>query len=195
MPFEIVAMQEIEPYYNWEKHYVASHDERSPFYGRTYNLDYYENAIYGYYIHPLWDHIGSETLYVKILFADYNKRFVIIEMFGEWNDALHNDIMFLKRQVIDPIIDEGINQFILLGENVLDFHGAEDDYYAEWFDDVEDGWIAAVNFREHVEEEWKKYRLDYYINFGGTLHLNNWRTLQPEPFYELVKNLMIRRLT
>ena len=188
-------MQEIEPYYNWEKHYVASHDERSPFYGRIYNLDYYENAIYGYYIHPLWDHIGSETLYVKILFADYAKRFVIIEMFGEWNDALHNDIMFLKRQVIDPLVDEGINQFILLGENVLDFHGAEDDYYAEWFDDVEDGWIAAVSFREHVEEEWKKYRLDYYINFGGTLHLNNWRTLLPEPFYELVKNLMVRRLT
>ena len=189
-------MQEIEPYYNWEKHYVASHDERSPFYGRTYNLDYYENAIYGYYIHPLWDDIGSETLYVKILFADYNKLFVIIEMFGEWNDALHNDIMFFKRQVIDPLENQGINQFILLGENVLDFHGGnDDDYYAEWFDDVEDGWIAAINFREHVEEQWKKYRLDYYINFGGTLHLNNWRTLQPEPFYELVKNLMVRRLT
>lgn len=189
-------MQEIEPYYNWEKHYIASEDERSPFYGRTYNLEYYENAIYGYYIHPLWDHIGSETLYVKILFADYKKRFTIIEMFGEWNDALHNDIMFLKRQVIDPLVNEGINQFILLGENVLDFHGGnEDDYYSEWFDDVEDGWIVAINFREHVEEQWKKYRLDYYINFGGTLHLNNWRTLQPEPFYELVKNLMVRRLT
>lgn len=189
-------MQEIEPYYNWEKHYIASDDERSPFHGRTYNLEYYENTIYGYYIHPLWDDIGSETLYVKILFADYKKRFVIIEMFGEWNDALHNDIMFFKRQVIDPLIGQGINQFILLGENVFDFHGGnEDDYYSEWFDDVEDGWIVAVNFREHVEEQWKKYRLDYYINFGGTLHLNNWRTLQPEPFYELVKNLMVRRLT
>ncbi|MCE6992295.1 hypothetical protein [Dyadobacter sp. CY323] len=187
-------MQEIEPYYNWEKHYVASDDERSPFFGRKYNLDYYENAIYGYYIHPLWDEIGSETLYVKILYTDYNKGYSIIEMFGEWNDTLHNDIMFFKRQVIDPLIGEGINKFILLGENVFDFHGSEDDYYAEWFDEIEDGWIAAVSFREHVEEQWQKFRLDYYINYGGTLQLNNWRTLQPEPFFELVKNLMIRRL-
>jgi len=51
-----------------------------------------------------------------------------------------------------------------------------------------------VNFREHVEQEWKRFRLDYYINFGGTLQLDNWRTLQPDPFYELVKKLIIRRL-
>lgn len=187
-------MQDIEPYYNWEKYYVASRDKRSPFYKRTYNLSYYENDIYGYYIHPLWDHIGTETLYVKILFADYKKQFVIIELFGEWNDALNNDIMFLKRQVIDPLTEQGINQFILLGENVLDFHGSTDDYYVEWFEDVEDGWIAAMNFREHVQNEWTRFKLDYYINFGGTLELANWRTLLPEILYELVKKLIIRRL-
>ncbi|PWJ59563.1 hypothetical protein CLV98_102397 [Dyadobacter jejuensis] len=189
-------MQEIEPYYNWEKYYVASRDKRSPFYKRTYNLNYYENDIYGYYVHPLWDFIGTETLYVKVLYVDYTKAFAIIELFGEWNDAIHNDIMFFKRQVIDPILAEGVNQFILLGENVLDFHGNtdSDDYYAEWFEEVEDGWITALNFRLHICQEWDKFRLDYYINFGGTLEFLGWRTLMPEQFYEVVKKLIIRRL-
>ena len=137
-------MQDIEPHYRWENLYVASRDERSPFYERLYNLDYYENAIYGYYIHPMWDEIGSETLYCKILYADYEKKFAIIEMFGEWNDTLRNDIMYFKRVVIDHLVNEGINKFILLGENVLNFHGSyEDDYYAEWFEEVEDGWITV----------------------------------------------------
>lgn len=187
-------MQDLEPFYNWEKYYSATYDERSPFYGREYNMMQYENDIYGYYIHPLWDWFGSETLYLKILFVDYDKNFAIIEMFGEWNDTLHNDIMHLKRNVIDLLTGEGINQFILLGENILNFHGSEDDYYEEWFDDVEDGWIAAINFREFVQDEWKKFRLDYYINFGGSLEIENWRTMTPQLFYENVKGLISRRL-
>ncbi|RYF66932.1 MAG: hypothetical protein EOO39_22165, partial [Cytophagaceae bacterium] len=100
-------MQDIEPFYGWEKYYNASEDERSPFHEREYNMQQYENNIYGYYIHPLWDEIGSETLYCKILFANYERQFVVIELFGEWNDTLHNDIMYLKRQVIDPLVQEG----------------------------------------------------------------------------------------
>ena len=187
-------MQDIEPFYNWEKYYTSADDARSPFYGREYNLNQYENAIYGYYIHPLWDEIGSETLYCKILLADYDRRYVILELMGEWNDTLHNDIMFLKRQVIDPLTHEGIKHFLLIGENVLNFHGSDDSYYEEWFDDVEDGWIVAINFPEFVEREWKKYRLDYYINFGGTLQINNWRTLKPVSLFELVNELLVRRL-
>lgn len=187
-------MQDLEPHYRWEEFYVASRDARSPFYERLYNLDYYENTIYGYYIHPMWDEIGSETLYCKILFADYERKFVIIEMFGEWNDTLHNDIMFFKREVIDHLVYQGINKFILLGENVLNFHGLEDDYYAEWFEDVEDGWIAACNFQEHVEREFAKYNLDIYINMGGTLNVNNWRTMKPAQFYEVINSLIVRRL-
>jgi hypothetical protein len=187
-------MQDIEPFYNWEIYYNATDDERSPFFGRDYNLNEYTRDIYGYYIHPLWDEIGSETLYVKILFADYQRRFVVIEMFGEWNDTLHNDIMHFKRNVIDLLVRQGVNQFILVGENVLNFHGSDDCYYEEWFEDVEDGWIAAVNFRDFVEVEWKKFHLDYYINFGGTLNIENWRTMSPIPFYETVKSLILRRL-
>ena len=38
-------MHEIEPFYNWEKHYVAAEDRKSPFYGRDYNMNQYENDI------------------------------------------------------------------------------------------------------------------------------------------------------
>jgi hypothetical protein len=187
-------MHEIEPFYNWGKYYNPIDDERSPFHGVEYNLQTYTNTIYGYFIHPLWDYIGSETLYIKILYINYEKGIAILEMFGEWNDTLHNDIMHFKRNVIDHLIGEGITQFILLGENVLNFHGSDDCYYEEWFDDVEDGWIAAVNFRDFVLDEWKKFHLDYYINFGGSLEIINWRTMAPLQFYEAVKKNITLRL-
>ena len=187
-------MHEIEPFYNWENYYTTADDERSPFYGATYDMMEYTREIYGYYIHPLWDFIGSETLYLKILYADYDKRFVIIELFGEWNDTLHNDIMHFKRNVVDHLILQGINKFILIGENVLNFHGSDDCYYEEWFEEVEDGWIAAINFRDFVLEEWKKYHLDYYINFGGSLEIENWRTLSPMLFFERVQKAIQLRL-
>jgi len=30
---------------------------------------------------------GSRTLYLKVLLADYDEHYVVIELFGEWNDA------------------------------------------------------------------------------------------------------------
>ena len=187
-------MHTIEPFYNWEGVYQASNDIYSPFYGRQYNMEYYTNDIYGYYIHPLWDWIGSETLYVKILFVDYKLRFAIIELFGEWNDTLHNDIMHFKRCVIDNLTGHGINQFVLVGENVLNFHGSDDCYYEEWFEDVEEGWIAAINFRDFIMEEWQQYNIDSYINFGGSLEINNWRTMKPQILYALVNSQIIKRI-
>jgi hypothetical protein len=126
--------------------------------------------------------------------VDYATRYAVIELFGEWNDALHNDIMFLKRTVIDYLVEKGIYQFILIGENILQFHGGEQDYYEEWFEDIEDGWIAAVSFRDFILEEFRRYHLDSYINFGGTLQIENWRTMKPNLFYESVKGLIMRRL-
>jgi hypothetical protein len=187
-------MHDIEPFFNWEKHYVPNKDQRSPFYGVTYNTQEYENTIYGYYIHPYWDFIGSETLYVKVLYANYHENFVVIELMGEWNDTLHNDIMHLKRNVIDLMLHEGITRYIVIAENILNFHGLEDDYYEEWFEDVEDGWIAILNLREFVATEMSKYRLDNYLNYGGTLDIDNWRTMQPLQLFNLVQGFITRRL-
>jgi hypothetical protein len=187
-------MHEIEPHYNWLQYYDAAQDELSPFYGKEYNYDQYSEAIYGYYIDPSWDSFGSETLFVKILFADYDRGYAILEFIGEWNDTLYNDIMLLKRNLIEQLSIHGINKFVLIGENIFNFHGSSDDYYEEWFDEVEEGWIAAVNFPDFIRSEFERYKLDAYINMGGTLQIPQWRTLHPARFFELVDLLIQRRL-
>lgn len=138
--------------------------------------------------------MGSETLYIKILFADYDTGYVVIELIGEWNDAINNDIMTFKRNIIELLEQEGINKFILIGENILNFHGSDDSYYEEWFEEVEEGWIAAVNFPDFIFDEMHKYRLDQYMHMGGTLQIEKWRTLHPSRFCEMVEALIQRRL-
>ncbi|MFD3002174.1 hypothetical protein ACFS7Z_17520 [Pontibacter toksunensis] len=187
-------MHTIEPFYNWLDKYSAAEDPRSPLFGAENNLLQYTNTIYGYYIHPQWDDIESETLFLKILYADYEAGFAIIEFIGEWNDALHNDIMHLKRNIIDPLVNEDIYRFIIIGENVFNFHGSDDSYYEEWFEDIEDGWIAALGFQEFVVSEMKNYNIDYYINYGGTLDDIPWRTFTPQRLYALVNGMIQKRL-
>jgi hypothetical protein len=189
-------MHEIEPYYNWLRYYDSSFDERSPFFGKEYNNDLYQDTIYGYYIHPAWDSFESETLYLKVLYADYQLGYAILEFIGEWNDAINNDIMLLKRNFIEMLMKEGISKFVLIGENLMNFHGSDDSYYEEWFDDVEEvnGWIAAVSFPDFIQQEQRRFGIDQYINMGGTLQIDNWRTLHPKKLFELVNSLVTRRL-
>ena len=187
-------MHEIEPYYRWRDDYIASEDPLSPFVDTKYNEFEFDKQIYNYLIHPQWDFFGSQTLYLKVLYSDYDLGFSIIEFIGEWNDALHNDIMTLKREIIELMVDEGLNKFILIGENVLNFHSSDDCYYEEWFQDVEDGWIAGINFREHVISEFKRNNIDYYINLGGNLDDMAWRNLKPIQLFKNVERELSRRL-
>lgn len=187
-------MHHIEPYYNWLKYYDSASDERSPFFGKNYNYELYTDTIYGYYIDPAWDAIGSETLYIKILYANYHDGIAVIEMIGEWNDTLHNDIMHLKRNIIDHMLLQGIDKYILVGENILNFHGSDDCYYEEWFEEVEEGWIVGVNFRDFVLDEWAQFNVDAYINCGGQFDQVNWRTLTPQLFCQKVEKNVMKRL-
>ncbi|MBK7182073.1 MAG: hypothetical protein IPH89_03600 [Bacteroidetes bacterium] len=75
------------------------------------------------------DDIDSPTLFIKILFVEYEQGYAIIELIGEWNDAINNDIMILKRDIIEKIMEYGVNKFILIGENVLNFHHSDDCYF------------------------------------------------------------------
>jgi hypothetical protein len=189
-------MHTLEPFYNWRAFYIASEDERSPFFQRQYSEFEFTNKIYNYLIHPQWDDFGSETLFLKVLFVDYEEGYAIIELLGEWNDAIGNHIMFLKRDIIDQMLHYSVNKFILIGENVLNFHGSDDCYYEEWFDDTEnDGWIAFLNFREHVLNEMKKFNIDYYILSGGSLNQLNWRTQTPRMLFDHINQIAQRRLT
>jgi hypothetical protein len=133
-------------------------------------------------------------LYVKLLFTEYSEGYAIIELIGEWNDAINNDVMLLKREVAEILIAEGINKFILIGENVLNFHVSDDCYYEEWFQDVEDGWIVALNFQDHVLDEFRRNNIDYYLNFGGDLDAVNWRKFTPAQLYIYVLDIISKRL-
>lgn len=189
-------MHDIEPYYNWRHLYIAEEDDRSPFYEREYSEFEFTHAIYNYLIHPQWDDIGSPTLFIKILYVDYDEGYGIIELLGEWNDCINNDIMTLKRDIIERLMENGINKFILIGENILNFHSSDDCYYEEWFEEVEEeGWIAFLNFRDHVLEEFRQQNIDYYMVSGGQLNSMPWRTYTPSQLYEKVKGIIAKRLS
>lgn len=186
-------MQDLEPYENWSHLYSSENDRISPFFGREYSQFEFVNTIYNYYIHPLWDEIGSRTIYLKVLMADYEMRYMIIEMIGEWNDAIENDIMTLKRNVIDDFIRNGITKFILICENVLNFHSSDDSYYEEWLDDIKDdqGWIVILNMPEATQHDFIKARLNNYIEF---INYAQWRTLKPDVIFSMIDNVLLRRL-
>ncbi|MGB6038038.1 MAG: hypothetical protein WBG42_17310 [Cryomorphaceae bacterium] len=189
-------MHSIEPYFNWREFYTAEEDPRSPFYGNEYSEFEFTNVLYDHLIHPQWDQFGSPSLFVKILYANYEEGVVILELFGEWNDCLHNDIMFLKRDLADHFIHLGIDKFILIGENVLNFHYSDDCYYEEWFEDTSDtdGWIALVNFRDHVLREFDEVGADSYFVLGGRLQDVNWRTKKPTKVFESIAGYVQKRL-
>lgn len=187
-------MHTLEPHYLWRNAYLANRDERSPFFEYENSEVYFTDQIYDHIIHPQWDNFGAETLFVKQLYTDYDQGYTILELMGEWNDVLHNDIMTLKRDVIEPIMYHGVNKFILMGENILNFHAGESDYYEEWFDEVEEGWIALLNFRPHVLDEIRRYHLDHYLIFGGELDEVNWHKWTPLKLFKQVRNVVERRL-
>ncbi|MBK6860801.1 MAG: hypothetical protein IPK91_03555 [Saprospiraceae bacterium] len=181
-------MHDIEPFYNWQDLYNSSEDERSPFFNASYDEFNYRNKVYNYYIHPLWDEIGSETLYAKLLFADYEEGFCILEFIGEWNDCINNDIMFLKRDIIEPLENQGIQNFILIWEHVFNFHGSDDCYYEEWYEEIKDeqGSIFFINMQKPVMDEIKLFGIQHFVNLGPDFQDINWRKMNPMDLMEFV---------
>jgi hypothetical protein len=186
-------MQDIEPFYNWRHLYTAEEDTLSPFYGREYSEFEYSMTLYNFYIHPQWDDFGSRTLYMKILFADYEQQYAVIELLGEWNDAIENDIMTIRREITDRLYAKGITKYIIIAENVLNFHSSDDSYYEEWREQLQDdnGWVVIVDMPEQSKYDFKKARLTNYVTL---VELPQWRTLKPEFVFQLIDNEMMRRL-
>jgi hypothetical protein len=186
-------MHDIETFYNWRHIYIADEDKKSPFYKRTYSEFEFTQTVYNYYIHPQWDDFGSRTLYLKIIYVDYELNFAIIELIGEWNDAIENDIMQLKRDVIDQLFQEKIFKYILITENVLNFHSSDKDYYEEWFEQVtdEEGWIVALNMPEATQYDFKRKKLNYFIEL---MQLENWRVYKPYHLFRKIDDELSKRI-
>lgn len=190
-------MHEIEPFWKWRDIYTTERDKRSPLYGVEHSEFEYSQAVYNYIIHPQWDQFGSNTLYLKILYADYRNQFAIIEFIGEWNDCIGNDVMFLKREIIDVMLKEGINKFVLIGENVINFHSSDNSYYEEWNDDVvnEGGWIIALNFREHVVREMMSSDIHYYMILTENFSEFPWRKFKPRHLVQVLDNILMKKIS
>lgn len=190
-------MHNIEPHYQWRDYYVAAEDEHSPFYGQKYSEFEFSTRLYNFYLHPQWDSIGSSTLYGKLLFADYEEGFALIELIGEWNDTLHNDIMYLRRNLTDPLYDKGISRFVFFCDNLLNFHATlEDDYYAEWHEELldEQGWAVLINLRKHVDEEMHDAGLHQYLHFGTEYNDINWRPHKPQMVCAMIEGMVSGRV-
>jgi len=187
-------MQDIEPFYNWRHIYVSEDDSLSPFFGRQYSEFEFTQTVYNYYIHPQWDDFGSRTLYLKVLLADYDEKYAIIELIGEWNDAIENDIMELKREVLEKFMYEGITKFILIAENVLNFHSSGSDYYEELSEELSDGngWIVCLNMPPQTQYDFIKAHLHRYIEL---IELDNWRTYKPFHLFKKIDAELTARLT
>jgi hypothetical protein len=179
----------IEPFYLWRDLYRSEEDPNAINFGREYSELYFTERIYNYLIHPQWDSFGSETLFYKQIYADYDKGFAIIELLGEWNDCIGNDVMFLKNELIEPLIDAGIQNFMIIMENVLNFHGQYSDYYEEWADDIE-GEIYMINLLPHVMDEFNDLRLNQCLLYDGVYNDVNWRVLKPEKILSFLKTSM-----
>lgn len=187
-------MQDIEPFYGWLNLYETGRDEFSPFLGVEYSEFFYDNRVYENCAHPLWDSIGSESLLVKVLFADYDRGYAIIELFGVWNDLLENDYRLLLENCLHWMHSNGVNKFIFLCDNVLNIYLDGDDYYEAMQEDLEDGWIALVRVREHVMEELQKYNIDHFFFWSERLNEIQWRKMRPWQLYGLVEESMMKLL-
>jgi len=185
-------MHAIEPYYNWRHLYTPEEDEYSPFYGKEHSEFEYSETVYNYYIHPQWDAFGSENIYMKFQYIDYEEGFAIIELLGEWNDAIANDIMHLKRNIIDVLLLRGIKKYLFIAENVLSFYADDESYYEEWHEELGDhGWIVVMNLPDQSMEEFLNSRIRDYLFFDA---VDNWRTYQPQALFEMVDNKQLKRL-
>lgn len=186
-------MNEIIPFQNWLHLYDPEEDEKSIFFHFERNEMNRQLQIYNYIISPFWDEFDSWTLYGKHLWVDYEEQAVIIELVGEWNDTIENDIMNLKRNWIDALIRQGICKFIIIGENVLNFHSSDLNYYEEWQEDVAEdgGFIVLLNLPEHTQREMRQAGLGNYFFF---MQYEQWRIHEPLPFFQMIEDKMLKLL-
>ena len=188
------AFHDIEPHYGWLGFYSHDIDENSPFHTVEHNLFEYDRYVYTFPAHPLWDDIESEGLLVKILFANYEEHYAIIELFGEWNDLHQNDFKLLCENCLTYLVDAGVTQIIFIAENVFNIYLEADDYYEAFTEELESGWMCLLRARTAVHEELRRYGIDRYFYWNAELDEMNWRKLKPWQLHQLVAARMQRLL-
>jgi len=96
--------------------------------------------------------------------------------------------------VMEKFMAEGVFKFILIAENVLNFHSSDNEYYKEWYEEVtdENGWLVILNMPEATQYDFKKAKLNRYIEL---YELENWRTYKPFHLFKKIDNELMTRLS
>lgn len=172
--------QEVEPYAGWLLFYDPSTDERAPLPAGPEG-DLPSRYIYTFAANPLWDSIDSESLLVKILYLHYQEGYAVVELLGEWNDLFENDFRLLCERLINPLMEEGVNRFVFICENVFNVYIDATDYYEDLQDRLADeaGWICLLKARPNVQEGLAASQLDRYLLWDDQLDHLRWRKLKP----------------
>ena len=131
--------------------------------------------------------------YFNTIFIYCGNKCIVFELIGEWNDAIENDIMTLKREVIDIFESNGISKFIIVAENVLNFHSGDKDYYEEWYEEIMDekGWVVILNMPVPSQYEFKKSHIDRYIEL---MEIDDWRIYKPFHLFKKIDSEISTRL-
>ena len=101
--------------------------------------------------------------------------------------------MELKREVMDLLYNSGIYKYILITENVLNFHSSDKEYYQEWYEELseQDGWVIALNMPEATQQDFKKKKLNYYIEL---MEITEWRAYKPYHLFKKIDDELRKRL-
>ena len=189
------ALADIEPYYGWLGYYDPELDTRNPFGLRDAEApDDAARYLYTFEANPRWESIGSESLLAKVLYANYDEHFAVIELMGEWNDLFENDWRLLTENCLDWMLEQGITQFILLCENVFHIYLDSDDYYEAFAERNADVWVCLLRAREEVLAELERYRLSGYFYWNSQFDDLRWRKMKPWELFAQVKSSMDRLL-
>ncbi len=187
-------LRDIEPWYGWLHLYNHEIDPNSPFHDVQHSLFEYNRRIYTFEAHPQWDEIDSENLLLKILFANYDEGYAIIELLGEWNDLHYNDFRLMRQHCLDQLVRCGIDKYIFICENVFNAWLEQDDYYEEFVEEIEHGWMCMIRARENVLEDFRAYGIDSYFFWSPEFDAIRWRKLKPDQLFEFVNQHMGRFL-
>jgi MFS superfamily sulfate permease-like transporter len=87
----------------------------------------------------------------------------------------------------------GIYKFIIIAENVLNFHSSERDYYEEWYEDVtdENGWTVILNMPQQTQHDFTKLKLNRYLEL---MELTDWRVYKPFHLFKKIDTQIGSRL-
>ena len=72
----------------------------------------------------------------------------------------------------------------------MNFHFSDDLYYAEWLEEIPDGWIVFVNTQNQIITELNENAMENYINYNEPLNKMSWRSKKPLLIFDAINSVL-----